>query len=267
MRTLLRRAADALIATEREILGWTLPPLRVALVESPLVADPPDRWCHRCGQTVGHGELTDRGCATCRGRPSAIAATVRLAEYAGDLASSVLRIKRAGWFELGEEIGRRLGDQVERSLSPERRPRLLVPVPMPWLRRWQRGIDHARVLADAAALRLGVPVAQPLRHRNGPSQVSRTRTERQRASDRIRLAPPKARWARRLAEAGVVGIVDDVRTTGATLEQVARALRSAGATDVVAIVAAVVPSPRRRQVEREPAEPAPGSRGLWTTSE
>lgn len=246
MRSLLHRGGEVLRAVEREFLGWTLPPVDVALDEAPLVADGPDRWCRRCGQSVGRGEATDRGCATCRGRPSAIDETVRLAEYGDALASSVLRIKQARWFEMGEEIGRMLGEQVERALPPERRPRLLVPVPMPWLRRWQRGIDHARVVADAIGARIGVPVAQPLTHRNGPSQVTRTRSERQRATDRIALAARADPPLRRLVEAGVIGLVDDVRTTGATLEQAARALKRGGATQVVAIVAAVVPSPRRR---------------------
>jgi predicted amidophosphoribosyltransferase len=193
---------------------------------------------------------------------------VRLADYRGDVARSVLRIKHARWFEMGEEIGRLLGEQVERCLPNDRRPRLLVPVPMPWLRRWQRGIDHARILADAAGARLGVPVMQPLRHRNGPSQVSRTRTERQRASDRIDLARSNRRPVARLVEAGVVGLVDDVRTTGATLEQAARALKAGGAAEVVAIVAAVVASPRRRS-PTQPMRPAGPDRqsSLWTNSE
>lgn len=238
---------------EEGFLGWELPPLDVALAETPLESDPLGSWCLRCGQSVGPGEVTERGCASCRGRATAIRATVRLAPYGGEFARRLLRIKHACWFAMGEEVGRLLAAQVERTLTPELRPRLLIPVPMPWLRRWQRGIDHADLMARSAASLLGIPLWQPLRQRNGPCQVSRTRTERRAVRDRFTVRSSRNAWRRRAAEAGVVGLVDDVRTTGATLEQAARCLRSLGVESVVAIVAAVVANPRRRRRTTGPA--------------
>lgn len=153
-------------------------------------------------------------------------------------------------------------------------PRVVVPVPMPWLRRFERGIDHAQVLASAASAVLGCPCVQPLRQRLGGSQVEQggraarlQRTNRfvprhrahggvarwcrawwhearsQRSVPSQQSAPsrrgvPSERSARSLHGAEVI-VVDDVRTTGATLQLMAEALRSLGAARVVGAVLAV----------------------------
>jgi predicted amidophosphoribosyltransferase len=97
------------------------------------------------------------------------------------------------------------------------------PSPLRW--RW-RGFDPAEEIAIALAEILGLPLARPLRRLPGPRQVGRDRAER--IDD-----PPRVR-ARGRAPSRVL-LVDDVRTTGATLSACARELRSAGAERVVAL--------------------------------
>jgi predicted amidophosphoribosyltransferase len=91
-----------------------------------------------------------------------------------------------------------------------------------------RGYDQARLLAGALARRTGAPLARPLRRR-GParSQLGATRSERLERG-RIDLVVRGAIPAHAL-------LVDDVHTTGATLDACARALRLAGAAEVVAV--------------------------------
>jgi predicted amidophosphoribosyltransferase len=103
----------------------------------------------------------------------------------------------------------------------------LIPVPAAPARRRRRGYDHAEVLARALAGRAGLPVEHVLERASGPRQLGAGRAQRL-AGGRLVVAsrgraPPR------------VALVDDVHTTGATLDACARALREAGARDVVAV--------------------------------
>ena len=233
---------------EGELLGWRHPPLAVAFEETLLEPDSLGSWCPRCGQTAGPRERTRRGCGSCRGTPTSLNGMVRLGPYRGDLARRILEVKHGRWVTMARALGRRLGEQTLASAAASARPVAIVPVPMPWLRRWWRGIDHTHEIAVGAAAVLKVPVVAVLRQRNGGTQVRRSRTDRRRATERFEAAIPPGRWPSVLRQGGPVAVLDDVRTTGATLEQVARLLRTGGVEEILGMVLAVVANPRRREV-------------------
>jgi len=240
------RLRDALRSVESDLLGWEFPPIDLAIAEAPIAADPAGTWCLRCGETVGTGEQTERGCASCRGSSTPLERFIRLGEYQPPLSTRVLQIKYARWHAMAGELGRRLGVQVRESLPSGRQPAAVVSMPMPWLRSWWRGIDHASEIASGVASQLGIPLLHPLIQRPGPTQTSRSRTERRRATDRIFV---RRRARDTIRALGSLLIVDDVRTTGASVHQAALALQEAGASEVIGAVLAVVPNPRRR-IER-----------------
>ena len=114
----------------------------------------------------------------------------------------------------------------------------LVPVPLHASRRRQRGFDQAEDLAR----HLGLPVRRALRRvRATRSQTSLPAAQRHR---NVRGAFATTRQAADLIGAIIV-LVDDVSTTGATLDACAHALKRAGVAEVRALTAArVVRSPR-----------------------
>jgi ComF family protein len=114
---------------------------------------------------------------------------------------------------------------------------VVVPVPLHRSRRRLRGYNQARELAA----RLDVPVVDALRRvRATPSQTDLPAEARQ---DNVRNAFALRRWLAAPTLAGLrIVIVDDVSTTGATIEACARVLRAAGAADVSAATAARVVS-------------------------
>lgn len=115
----------------------------------------------------------------------------------------------------------------------------VVPVPLHPLRQWRRGYNQATLLAET----LGRPVWQVLKRTRATPPQSRLDAETRRRNVRRAFAaggwwPGSAAAARRRLHGRVVILVDDVLTTGATLDACARVLREAGARDVRAITAA-----------------------------
>jgi len=189
-------------------------------------------------------------CARCGGAQCAVGrcaapvgvnapdAVVRLGAHAGPLRRWVVDVKHAAWEAMAEELGAVLARQLMTCgvVQPRQPGVVLVPVPSPWLRRRARGIDHARALADGAARVLRVPVRRVLRQRLAGTQVDADgRADRALRADRLRA---HRSCAARVAGAHVI-LVDDVRTTGATLEAASAVLRSHGAARVTAAVVTV----------------------------
>ena len=118
----------------------------------------------------------------------------------------------------------------------ERRPialDLLMPVPLAAGRRRERGFNQSEEIATWLGGHIGVPVdAEALRRiRETPPQVGRSgAARRENVAGAFACAPPEAASGKR------IGLVDDVMTTGATLEACADALKSCGAARVYALV-------------------------------
>jgi predicted amidophosphoribosyltransferase len=100
-------------------------------------------------------------------------------------------------------------------------------IPTTPARRRARGFDHARLLAAEVARSLDLPLRRLLARDAGPAQTGRSRAER--------WAGPRLRPVARVG--GLVLMVDDVVTTGATASAAAGALRVAGAERVWVLAA------------------------------
>jgi predicted amidophosphoribosyltransferase len=218
-------------------LGRGLPSPADAVRDAGFAPDRPWSWCARCGGRP-HGAGSRSG-ARCPDRsPSAPECVVRVGAHDGALRSWVVDAKHAAWEPMAEALGAMLGRQLLRcgAVEPGDPCSVIVAVPSPWMRSVARGIDHAAVLARAAAREAHVSVARPLRQRHGGTQVeSSVRSERVARAERFAL---RRGAARHVAGRHVV-LVDDVRTTGATLEAASRELRTAGAARVTAAVVSV----------------------------
>ncbi len=111
-------------------------------------------------------------------------------------------------------------------LGPES---LLVPVPLHRWRLWKRGFNQAALLAQATARRSGARVAVDALVRVRATTTSRGMGRRQRAAN-VRAAFRVARPEQ--VRGQDIVLIDDVLTTGATVEACARMLLRAGATRV-----------------------------------
>ena len=240
----LRVAADAVLAVllapacaacERSLEEPTAGPVCPACWARIVSFIPP--LCRHCGDPLPSWRVISveaSSCARCRRSPSAISRTRAVGAYDGTLRAIVHALKYGSRRSLAAPLALLMRRECAYALDGAD---VLVPVPLHPRRQRTRGFNQARELAEG----LGLPVMPVLeRTRYTPSQTDLPAARRHaNVRDAFRL--------RRRAEVrGLRAVlVDDVCTTGATLEACARVLRDAGAADVSAVTAArVVSRPR-----------------------
>jgi ComF family protein len=151
-------------------------------------------------------------------------------------ALHAFKYDRVRW--LAEELGAVLAEAsfiavpgVEAPWEPEQFPEL-CPVPLHWTRRFQRGFNQAEMLARIVASNRGWPMKKMLRRaRPTGHQAWRDRAERL-------TAVRDAFVVRSRSTRDFVILVDDIATTGATLNACAQALKHAGVERVEGLVVA-----------------------------
>jgi ComF family protein len=154
--------------------------------------------------------------------------------YAGPLRTAVHRLKYGGESGLANDIGALVALEVARDLATGVALDAVVPVPLHPSRAMARGYDQARLLAEAIAIRTGLPLRLALRRiRAGRPQVELDRAAR--AANVRGAFVSEAGFLRGLR----VALVDDVATTGVTMADAAAAARAAGARSVRGYVVAL----------------------------
>lgn len=199
--------------------------------------------CRVCGIPLptfisGNDEL--RVCPECQSRKYGFDCVRSFALYDRAVVKAILLLKFERMEPLGAWFAARLAEVVEREgqlLDAD----VVVPVPLHRIREKERGYNQAELLAKPLAKRLKWPCQPVLLMRTRPRPEKRLLSLDERwASVRGAFATcPGARVDNRR-----VLLVDDVLTTGATLDACSRVLRDAGASSVVGLtVARAIPRP------------------------
>ncbi len=201
-----------------ELLASTVAPDRCAACDEPVPML--TAFCPSCAASLVPAVTSESG---------VFAAYV----YGGALARAITRMK----YEPRPELARPLGALAVRAAAPlsGRSPDLVVPVPLHPSRLVLRGFNQASLLARPVARFLGAPVSvRALRRtRETAQQAGQGRIERARNVQGAFAVPrPESIEGRRVL------LVDDVCTTGATIEACRAALLGAGSAEVQAVVVA-----------------------------
>jgi ComF family protein len=182
------------------------------------------------------GELPDI-CQECKISNFLFQRVFALGAYRGKMRAAVLRTKYPEGRRLAVALGRRLAaawhDEIK-EYAPDR----IVPIPMHWTRRLQRGTSGPEAIAQCLSKDFGIPFTDRClaRHRRTARQTELSQHQRLRNlqgafHSRRRRVPPGSR----------ILLVDDVLTTGTTCHEAAKTLLGAGVAEVgVAVLARAV---------------------------
>ncbi len=204
----------------------------------PLIAE---YFCVACRMPfVNRFPLDETGrCALCRLGLQGFDAVYSYGSYEGTLRELVHLYKYDGVRPLARTFGKFLAQALPREASFD----VIVPMPLHWWKRWQRGFNQSDLLAREIGKKWGVPVRNVIRRRRATRPQAGLTNAKRRANVRgaFRLARSRS------VEGMRVLLVDDVVTTGATASAGARVLKRAGAAHVALL--ALARTDRRAAIE------------------
>jgi len=190
-------------------------------------------YCRRCGRDASRYALFDGACPDCQGKQIHFDQITRSGVYGDALQELILAFKK-GRTELDLVLGFLASSALQGS-GFVNGIEFFVPVPLHWTRRLSRGYNQALVLA------------KKLKHPTAKINTDLVRIRY--TKSQVGMPTPAAR-AKNVAGAFAVRqghkfkgtnicLVDDIKTTGATLNECAKTLKEAGTSKVYALVLAV----------------------------
>lgn len=199
------------------------------------------RFCHESLPWIGHScercalplLMDARHCGKCLTEPPLFSSAHCAASYEGSIPALIHQLKHRHNNAVTHLLTDIFGHSIK---SPLPAADLLIPVPMHCRRNLKRGNNHSDLLGKAISKNLGIPFNNQLLQRIRPSPTQQGLTAEQR---RKNLA--NAFVANKKLEGMRIAVLDDVLTTGSTMNEIAKTLRNAGAVEVHAWAVARTP--------------------------
>lgn len=180
--------------------------------------------CQQCGNTLEDENLDI--CGNCQTYPPAIDHTFSLSTYSVTARELIKQLKFNNQLLIADSLGKLLADTLHKQTMM--RPDIIIPVPMHKKRLRQRGFNQALQIAKPVAKQLSIPLSNSIAYRN-------TYTPPQTQLDAInRRTNPQASFHCKQLTGEHIAIVDDVITTGSTVNELAKTLKQHGASKVSA---------------------------------
>lgn len=204
-------------------------------------------WCGACGRPLrAPADASAASCVQCAQQRFHFERVLPpLGTYRETLREAIVRMKRPRETPLIWAVGRHLAEHLEGPFE-EQEIDLITSVPKHWWRRVAAQQDSPRLLAECLGRVRNIPVSPGLLKFQRMTQKQSRLTRNRRERNIHRSMKTKKKLDIRGAS---IAVVDDIMTTGATLNEAARVLSLAGARRIVAVVAA------RAKLKDDPTPP------------
>ena len=177
--------------------------------------------------------MIDGGCGHCHGLEFHYDGIARAGVYDGAMRKMILAFKFSDKTELAGQLGRMAVSALEGSIFRDSID-VVTPVPLHWKRRLGRGFNQSAIIAKGLKSERVRFVKDLVRVRNTQRQWALSPAKRKKNVAGAFAVRKDHRFAGRN-----VCLVDDITTSGATLNECAKTLKEAGAEKVFAVVVAV----------------------------
>lgn len=196
-------------------------------------------YCRHCGRNASPFAIVNNRCGACQDEAFAFEGIVRAGVYESALRNLILAFKFHQRTEYARRLSRMMADALAVS-GLSARIDYFVPVPLHWRRRLERGYNQAQMLSCGLcgpSTRISTDLVRTRYTRRQWNLTESQRRTNVKNAFAVRYAHPFA--------GKTICLVDDITTSGATLNECAAALKSAGAAAVYALVTAVAHSDPR----------------------
>lgn len=186
--------------------------------------------CQQCALPLA----SDAGfCGHCLHQPPAFSHSVIPFSYQHPLDYLIHRFKYHRQLASGRALAKTLAAYIQHHYDEQQigLPEIIVPVPLHWMRRGQRGFNQAELIGEELAQQLHIPLETRVckRSKRTPSQKGLTRAERQ---ENLRKAFSISNRSAQKIHGKCVALLDDVVTTTATARELSQLLVQHGAREV-----------------------------------
>lgn len=181
-------------------------------------------FCLKCGKQLQHEE--QEYCEDCKRNRHLYIQGTALYDY-GSMADSVFRFKYAGRMEYAEFYGKELYERKAGWLSMIR-PDALVPVPIHAARKKKRGYNQAELIARHLSSLCRIPVNDSLICRSKQTAPLKDLSHSERQNNLKRAFKIRQNDVK----LSTIVIIDDIYTTGSTIDAMSEVLHQAGIPDV-----------------------------------
>lgn len=190
-----------------------------------------ESYCMKCGKSLQEEER--EYCADCRKKKHSYIRAKSLYEYKS-VSDAIYRFKYGKRREYAEFFGEEMREHFEdivRCWEPD----ALLPVPIHKSRKRERGYNQAELLANEFGRRMGIPVYNNLivRHKKTIPQKELKGAERQ---NNLKKA---FKIGRNDVKLSTIIIIDDIYTTGATVDSMAEMLKEMGIKNIYVLTLAI----------------------------